>query len=119
MTFNTTITAALTAAALMFGAAGAASAQSSSPDSAPTMTVRLSDVDLASKDGAQVAMQRIEVAADAVCGGQPAVRDWTARAFYDQCRANAIKGAVASVDRPVLSQVADASYKPPVFVASN
>ena len=119
MTFNTTITAALTAAALMFGAAGAASAQSSPADSAPSMTVRLSDVDLSSKGGAQTAMERIEIAADAVCGGQPAARDWTGRAFYNQCRANAIKGAVASVGRPALSQVADASYTPPVFVASN
>jgi len=119
MTFNTSIIAAMTAAALVLGAAGAASAQSVAADNGPSMTVRLADIDLSSKDGALAAMHRIETAADTVCGGEPAVREWTRRASYDQCRSTAIKGAVAAVGRPVLSEVADASYKAPVFVASN
>jgi UrcA family protein len=113
------IATTLAAASLVFGVAGAASAQSAPVDNVPSMTVRLADVDLSSKAGARTAMQRIETAADAVCGGQPEARDWTRRAFYDQCRSNAIKGAVASVGRPTLSQIADASYATPVFVASN
>jgi len=118
MTFNASIAAAMTAAALVFGAAGAASAQSTA-DANPSVTVRLTDVDLSSKDGALAAMHRIEAAADTVCGGEPAVREWTRRASYDQCRSTAIKGAVAAVGRTVLSQVADASYKAPVFFALN
>ncbi len=119
MTFNTMIAATMTAAALVFGAAGVASAQSTTAEAGSSMTVRLAGIDLASKDGAVFALHRIEAAADTVCGGEPAVREWTRHAAYDQCRAAAVKGAVAAVGRTTLSQVADASYKAPVFVASN
>jgi UrcA family protein len=65
--------------------------------------VPLADLDLASAAGARVLLQRIETAADEVCGGETHARSKAAQADYRACRAQAISDAVASMRTPTLT----------------
>lgn len=60
--------------------------------------VRLSDLDLTTAAGTQVLRQRIEAAADAVCGAQDAVTPAQEAALAD-CRRMAVSRAVTRMSR--------------------
>lgn len=62
-----------------------------------------SDVDLTSTEGARMLLQRIEQAADAVCGGEASRTTAYDNEHYLQCRGEAISGAVARAQSPVLA----------------
>ena len=65
--------------------------------------VPYADIDAGSAAGARALLQRIEAAADAVCGGTgPRSSAREAQAFED-CRGAAISGAVASARSPALA----------------
>jgi UrcA family protein len=80
-----------------------------SPDSTRAVTetaIPLSDLDPASAAGARALLQRIEAAADRVCGGAPsAVTDYQKQDFAE-CRRAAISGAVARTASPALTRLA-------------
>jgi UrcA family protein len=65
--------------------------------------IRLSDIDPQSPGGAQTLLQRIEEAADAVCGGAVNAVGDRQKEGYDTCRRRAISGAVAKMRSPALT----------------
>ncbi|WP_372782755.1 UrcA family protein [Phenylobacterium sp.] len=80
--------------------------QGYSPDSSQVVTsanVPYADIDLASSAGARALLERIEAAADAVCGGEANMASAYEKAGYRACRGTAISGAVARVRSPALA----------------
>ena len=73
-----------------------------SPDPAIAVTqahLAYSPADLATAAGARAMLARIEAAAEAVCAGPP-----TAAEAAD-CRAQAVRGAVAKLDHPLVREL--------------
>jgi UrcA family protein len=92
--------------ALGFSAAGASAASSKSQfvsDGVNKYVVRFSDLDLSKSDGAAILYTRLSYAAAIVCNSLRS-RDLGIAAKYRACVAQAIANAVASVDRPLVSQ---------------
>jgi UrcA family protein len=77
-------------------AAGSAQAQND------VMVVRVGDLNVASQQGAQVALQRIKSAASQFCGGEGS-RDLGRIAEHRSCETRMIGKAVRSLDAPVVT----------------
>ena len=69
-------------------------------------SVPYADLDLASEAGARTLLQRIEAAADAVCGGAANKTSKPEKEDYGECRAVAVAGAVSKMRSPTLSRLA-------------
>jgi UrcA family protein len=94
------------AVALGFSAAFASAATSKIQlvgDGVDKYVVRFSDLDLSKTDGAAILYTRLSYAAAVVCNSLRS-RDVGIAAKYRACVAQAIANAVASVDRPLVSQ---------------
>lgn len=65
-----------------------------------------SDIDLMSPGGAEALLQRIEDAADAVCGGEANAVSRREKEGYAECRGVAVAVAVAKMRSPALATVA-------------
>jgi UrcA family protein len=94
------------AVALGFSAAGASAATSKIQfvgDGVDKYVVRFSDLDLSKSDGAAILYSRLSYAAAIVCNSLRS-RDLGIAAQYRACVAQAIANAVASVDRPLVTQ---------------
>ena len=87
--------------------AGVAPALAHAADGETTVTVSYRDLDVSQSAGAKALYQRIEAASDRACGGAPDVRLLDRLAAFDQCRAHAIRQAVAAIDAPALSDMAE------------
>jgi UrcA family protein len=74
--------------------------------------VVLADLDLSSQTGVQTLFGRIQVAADAVCGGSRSIYSDATRQQYSACRDMAIATAVARMRMPALTAVATGSRQP-------
>ena len=70
-------------------------------------TVRYADLDLANQEGAVTLYRRLHTAALDVCS-DPAEWRYSSAADYQRCVQEAMGGAVASVDQPVLTTYAQA-----------
>jgi UrcA family protein len=68
--------------------------------------VRLSDIDPTSTSGSQALLQRIEDAADAVCGGEANAVSRREKEGYAACRGVAVAVAVAKMRSPALTTLA-------------
>ena len=68
--------------------------------------VRLSDIDPLSPVGAATLLQRIEDAADAVCGGQANAVSRREKEGYAECHGVAVAVAVAKMRSPALTSLA-------------
>jgi UrcA family protein len=68
--------------------------------------IESSDVDPASAAGARILLQRIEMAADAVCGGEANAVSKPQKRDYADCRSDAVAGAVSKMGVPALKQLA-------------
>jgi UrcA family protein len=68
--------------------------------------VRLSDIDPSSPAGARALLQRIEAAADAVCGGSANAVSRREKDSYADCRDVAVAVAVAKMRSPALATLA-------------
>ena len=102
-----------TAVALGFGTAGASAATSKIQfvtDGVNKYVVRYSDLDLSKIDGAAALYARVSYAAAIVCNSLQS-RDLGIAAKYQACVTQAIADAVASVDRPLLSQYHESRTK--------
>jgi UrcA family protein len=102
-----------TAVALGFSAAGASAATSKIQfvsDGVNKYVVQFSDLDLSKIDGAAALYNRVSYAAAIVCNSLRS-RDVGIAAKYRDCVARAIAGAVASVDRPLVSQYHESRTK--------
>jgi UrcA family protein len=101
------------AVALGFSAAGASAATSKTQfvtDGVNKYVVRFSDLDLSKNDGAAALYARVSYAAAIVCNSLQS-RDLGIAAKYRACVAQAIANAVASVDRPLVSQYHESRTK--------
>lgn len=106
--FMTTTTRALIigiAATLAFNAAGASGVSNvqSMTNGYRTYVVRFSDLDVSKIDGAKTLYTRLSHAAKVVCEPLETIDSWGSLRF-SACMQKAIAAAVASVDRPLLSQ---------------
>ena len=102
---------ALTLAALALPAAAQSHAVRPGFSFDPTKVVSYTrvpyaDLDLASEAGARILLQRIETAADAVCGGAANKTSKLEKEDYDECHAVAVAGAVSKARSPTLSRLA-------------
>lgn len=68
--------------------------------------VPYSDIDVTSAAGVRALLQRIEDAADAVCGGGATKVSKQEKEDYAECRDIAVSGAVAKVRNPALTMLA-------------
>ena len=89
------------AACTTLGVVGSAHAAS---DDVPSLTVRYSDLNIATEQGSQALFSRIVVAAGVVCGPDD-IRDLHAIADAKICRAQANARAVRDVNSPMLAAV--------------
>lgn len=94
---------ALLAACVAVGATSAAHAATESAD-APALTVRYSDLNLATEQGSLALYGRIVAAAQQVCVADD-IRDLHAVAAARACREQAIAKAVRDVHSPVLASL--------------
>jgi len=96
----------LGALALGAGLALPAVAEPRPGDELRTQTVGLSDLDLRGAQGATIAVNRISMAAQAVCDEYAdSTRDLRVRRTSKQCRHAAMDSAVARLDSPRVSDV--------------
>jgi UrcA family protein len=86
--------------------AGAAPALAHAADGQTSVTISYRDLDVSHSAGAKALYQRISAASVRACGGAPDLRRLDEVAAFDQCRASAIRQAIASVDAPTLSDMA-------------
>ncbi|MGH6911213.1 MAG: UrcA family protein [Phenylobacterium sp.] len=71
-----------------------------------TAVVTLSDIEVTSTSGAQTLLERIEAAADAVCGGRANAVSQREKEGYIDCHRAAVAAAVAKMRSPVLTTLA-------------
>lgn len=69
-------------------------------------TLTYSQADLATPAAAAALLQRIEEAADAVCGGAATKVTTDDKADYETCRSDALSAALARLRNPVISGLA-------------
>jgi UrcA family protein len=69
----------------------------------PSITVRASDLDLASEQGVAVLYWRLRIAADSVCGPSLNTGSRFPPSDYVACVRRALADAVARIDRPKLT----------------
>lgn len=100
----TRITACTFAAFALVTAAGSANA-AEYDRATPQMTVSYADLDISRPAGAQILLQRLGMAANAVCGGQPDVRNLRMQGFYRACFSDAMNGAIAAVHSPLVAEL--------------
>jgi UrcA family protein len=101
------------AVALGFSTAGASAATAKIQfvsDGVSKYVVRFADLDLSKIDGAAILYTRISYAAANVCDSLRS-RDVGIAAKYRACVAQAVANAVASVDRPLVSQYHESRAK--------
>lgn len=91
--------APLIAIALALGATPAGAA----PADQTSTRVKVSDLNLQSPEGAEVALQRLRHAARAICGDEIGSRDLRRRALSEACVHDAVNVTVASAHNPVLA----------------
>ena len=96
-------------ATAIFGALAASfsAASAADPSSSAGITVKYSDLNLASPSGARVLYERIRAAAQSACNYFWFKTD----ADEARCLQNTIATAVAKIDRPALTAVYNAKYK--------
>jgi UrcA family protein len=83
--------------AILLASAAAAQAQSVPADQPRRETVPYSDLNIASKAGAEVMKNRIMAASRTVCGLEPAIRELKARAWYEKCVSGSAAQAMADL----------------------
>jgi len=102
------------AAAAMLSCAAPVLAQTS--DTVPSVLVKFGDLNIGTTAGAKVLLNRIEVAANTACGDAPDIRLLRQWASFQACRRSAVARAVAAVDSPMLTAVAQGG-SPAIFAA--
>jgi len=73
--------------------------------------VPYADLDLTSEAGARTMLERIQAAADAVCGGAANKTSKADKEAYQDCHAIAVAGAVSKLRSPTLSRLAAGDWR--------
>ena len=81
------------------------------------IVVSYDDLDLSHAAGAQTLMSRLRTASKQVCGGMPTLADLTMMSRYNVCYNDAMSGAVAQVNSPLVTQLY-AQLEPKPAIAS-
>jgi UrcA family protein len=97
---NTLRTSVLSVLAIT--AAAAAVPAYAQDEVASKIVVRVADLNLANHDGAAVALRRIELAADQICGGAPDMREMAQSRLFKSCRSDVVTRAVRDLNQPML-----------------
>jgi len=117
--FTKTLATVAALAALGFAASSyAASPSSFDPDSI-SMKVKIADLNLSSRAGATVALQRIHQAAKAICGDEPPVKVLAGGVEYRACMSSVTNRAVASLANPYVTAMNSGHGKGDTILASN
>jgi UrcA family protein len=95
------MTALMTVLAL--GAAAVSQAAFAQSDDVASMKVQYADLNLSSPAGAKAMLQRIDHAANAVCGPQSTSRIDRAARLYETCVKQAISGSVRQLNVPMVT----------------
>ncbi len=106
----------LTGFALLGSLSAVAVAAHASDVEQVSATVHLGDLNLATNDGAQTAMSRIQRAAREICGPGPDMREFDSTRQFKQCVEQAVDRAVTSLDMPMVT-AASARDERPIRVA--
>ncbi|HEY2661793.1 MAG TPA: UrcA family protein [Caulobacteraceae bacterium] len=80
----------------------AAPANAVADDSSVSVRISVADLDLGRASGAKVALQRIQRAADGICGGKPDIRFPVELAAYRACTKMTVDRTVTSLGAPVV-----------------
>jgi UrcA family protein len=86
-------------------------------DTPISVSVGYADLDINQAAGAKILLERIDAASVRACGGEPDIHMMQQRATFDQCRKSAVDQAVATVNTPLVTALADQGL-PSVHVAS-
>ena len=70
-----------------------------------SMTVSYSDLNISHQEGAEILLSRIRFAANKVCGGNPDQRDLSAESYNRACDKQAMDGAIAAIDSPLVARL--------------
>ena len=77
------------------------------PDSEThAVAVRYGDLDLGREPRAKLTISRLEMAADAACGGRPAARRLADLFEFGRCRAESLDQAVRTLHAPLVARIA-------------
>jgi UrcA family protein len=104
-TSSSRLAAALSIGAVICAAAaGAATAQTTQQN---VQAISIADLDLSSADGARAFLKRIDIAAQAACGGQPVNSPLFPRepGLFEKCVREAVTTAVRSTDEPMVASL--------------
>lgn len=118
MTHITALHAILSGVLACAVSAAALPALAQTDEPAPRIIVQVADINLQSQEGAKVALGRIEKAADLVCGGRPDSRNLGDVQVYRSCRGDAVQGAVASLNQPMLSALVPSAKSASIHLAT-
>jgi UrcA family protein len=88
-------------------------------DDTRSVRVRFADLDLNSPAGAERLYRRLSIAARDVCGDESEIIDLRQIADIHACRNEALEGAVAGVDRPLLTAAFERHHPGTVLVAES
>jgi UrcA family protein len=85
-----------------------------------TLSVKVSviDLNLDSEAGAQVALRRIQSAANHICGDEANTRVLSRSALYRACLRSTVDNAVAGVHKPMLTAANEGSGQRAAILAS-
>lgn len=88
---------------------------------APELAIRVNvmDLSLQSEAGAQVALQRVQNAARAICGNEREQRDLSRAFKYAACVRETVDDAVASAQLAKLSELNGRAIRRPTVIASS
>ena len=84
---------------------GCAAPQNVSARPGQSVTVNYGDLNLSGHTDAAILLARVKTASRVVCGGDPTIRDLATWSAYKQCFNEAAGNAVASVNRPLVSEL--------------
>lgn len=111
--------AAMTTAAAASICSGAQAASLPAGVQMLSTTVRVGDLNLASRSDAQVALTRIRFAAERVCGHAADLRDLGAVAARQHCLSVTVERAVTELSSPTVTAVYDDGHGAPRTYAAN
>ena len=95
----------------VIGASPAFATDEFATDEAQTVDVHFRDLDLAKNQDAKVLFMRLKDAAEDVCGTTYDAASLFTRLQIKQCQKEAIGGAVAKIDQPLLTAVYDRHFE--------
>ena len=103
-------TARVVGAFFLAASAVALPAAAQSVDEPVSVAVSFADLDIGHTAGANILLHRLQAAAVKACGGLPDIRVLGEMAAFDKCRREAVGRAVATINSPLLTAMAQKGH---------